>query len=124
MTTMRFHFRGIIVLITQEINAMNYFLDVTIADLISRYPNVEELLMGDELALFSSIEAIFHGGVLVTLREAINSRGIPGDLFLSLLARELFCSKSRLFPSEKGAYTDGSCNLFYETWMPDRLQAA
>ena len=121
---MRLHISGIIVLITQEINAMNYFLDVTIADLISRYPNVEELLLGDELTLFSSMEAMSHGGVLVTLREAINSRGIPEDLFLSLLARELFCSKSRLFPSEKGVYTDGSCNFFHETWIPDRLQAA
>ncbi len=103
---------------------MNYFLDVTIADLISRYPNVEELLLGDELALFSSREAMSHGGILFTVREAINSRGIPEDLFLSLLASELFCSESRLFPSEKGAYTDGSYNLFYDAWMPDRLQAA
>jgi len=103
---------------------MNYFLDVTIADLISRYPEVEDLLLKDELALFSSKEEMPHGGILLTVREAINNRGISEDLFLSLLAKELFCTKSSVFQTEKGARKDGPCNLLYETWMPDRLEAA
>jgi hypothetical protein len=103
---------------------MNHFLDVTIADLLARYPEAEHLLLWDELALFPSREAMSHGGILFTVRDAIKSKGVSEDLFLSILARELFCTKRLFIHSVKEADLYGSCNFLYENGMSHRLEAA
>lgn len=60
-------------------------LNVTVADLLVRHPKTHHLLLGGGVAPFSNEEAISEGGVLLTLKEALEQRGISEDLFVSLL---------------------------------------
>lgn len=60
-------------------------LCATVADLLCRYPEAEELLYGEAFALFFDRRSLSTGGVLLKVGEALSIRGINADLFLSLL---------------------------------------
>lgn len=64
-------------------------LDVTLADILSRYPEVTGLLLGCGLALFADEQSLVTNGVLMLVREALEIRGICPDLFQLLLEKAI-----------------------------------
>lgn len=64
-------------------------LDVAIADILSRYPDIDDLLSGTGLALFADMQGLTDIGVLLPVREALAIRGISPDLYELLLERAI-----------------------------------
>jgi nitrogen fixation protein NifX len=64
-------------------------LDVTLADILSRYPETTGLLFGSGLALFADEQSLVTNGGLMLVREALEIRGISPDLFQSLLEKAI-----------------------------------
>ncbi|MFA7061255.1 MAG: NifB/NifX family molybdenum-iron cluster-binding protein [Pedobacter sp.] len=64
-------------------------LDVTVADLLGRYPETRHLLLGSGLSLFPNEETLSRGGIVSTVKDALRYRGISEDLFTLLLAKEV-----------------------------------
>lgn len=68
-------------------------LDATLADIMSRYPEAADLLLGTGLALFPDEESLHTIGGLLSVKEALALRGICPDLF-QLLLEEVVRKKS------------------------------
>jgi len=64
-------------------------LDVTLADILSRYPEATGLLFGPGLALFADEPGLVANGGLMQVREALEIRGISSDLFQLLLEKAI-----------------------------------
>ena len=60
-------------------------LDATLADLLSRYPESAELLLGPGFALFPDENSLVTTGAFMKVRDALAIRGICPDLFQMLL---------------------------------------
>lgn len=60
--------------------------DISVADLVCRYPEVMSLIVGPAVALFKQKEDLCSGGVLHSVSHALYLRGISEDLFRSLVA--------------------------------------
>jgi len=64
-------------------------LDVTLADILSRYPEATGLLLGSGLALFADKQSLVTNGGLMLVREALEIRGISPDLFQLLMEKAI-----------------------------------
>ena len=65
-------------------------LDATLVDILSRYPDSEELMLGTGLALFTDEKSLTNFGGLMKVRDALEIRGICPDLFQSLLEEIIY----------------------------------
>ena len=77
-----------IVSMPQSLSA-NTILDVTLADLLSRYPDLIGLMLGSGLSLFADKQERATSGVLLQVKEALEIRGICPDLFQMLLEKTI-----------------------------------
>jgi len=64
-------------------------LDVTLADILGRYPELSGLLLGSGLALFTNEQDLATLDVLMPVREALGVRGICLELFQMLLEKAI-----------------------------------
>jgi hypothetical protein len=60
-------------------------LETTLADLLSRYPEIEGFLHGAGFSVCADQDALLEDGILLPLEEALDHRGICSDLFQIIL---------------------------------------